>query len=44
VAENASADFPRRAKNTLYAGRNGKELEAVIRIYLPDQGSARYGL
>jgi hypothetical protein len=44
VAENASADFPRRSKNTLYTGQNGKELEAVIRIYLPDQGSARYGL
>ncbi len=29
---------PQRAKNTLYVGREGDELEAVIRIYLPDEG------
>jgi len=28
-----------REKNTLYAGKDGAELEAVIRIYLSDQGS-----
>jgi hypothetical protein len=35
VAQDAPAQ---RSKNTLYAGREGGELEAVIRIYLSDEG------
>ena len=36
VGENAP-DPRRRAANTLYAGREGGELQAVVRIYLSDQ-------
>jgi hypothetical protein len=38
VAEDAPADRLRRAPNTLYAGRAGGEVQAVLRIYLPDKG------
>ncbi len=39
LAEAAPADPKQRARNTVYAGKGGGELEGVIRIYLPDQGS-----
>jgi hypothetical protein len=39
LAEDAPKDRDRRAKNTLYVGREGGELQAVLRIYLSDQGS-----
>ncbi len=38
VAADAPKDTARRAKNTLYAGKDGGKLQGVIRIYLPDQG------
>lgn len=38
LAEDAPSDPKRRAPNTLYAGKDGGELEMVVRIYLPDQG------
>lgn len=37
VAEEAPADPASRGRNTLYVGRDGGELEAVLRIYLADQ-------
>jgi hypothetical protein len=37
LAEDPPKDSARRAKNTLYVGREGKDIEALIRIYLPDQ-------
>ncbi len=39
LADDPPAEQRRRAANTLYAGRDGAELEAVMRIYLADQGS-----
>ncbi len=39
LAKAAPADSKQRARNTLYAGKGGGELEGVIRIYLSDQGS-----
>jgi len=38
VAENAPANSAQRARNTLYVGREGGDVEAVVRIYLSDQG------
>jgi hypothetical protein len=38
VAENAPVNITARARNTLYAGGDGGETEAVIRIYLSDPG------
>lgn len=37
LAEDPPQDAARRARNTLYIGREAKDIEAVIRIYLPDQ-------
>lgn len=37
LAEEAPKDASRRAKNTLYVGRSGRDMQAAIRIYLPDQ-------
>jgi hypothetical protein len=37
VARDAPSDPKHREPNTLYAGRDGGELEAVLRVYLPDQ-------
>ncbi len=37
LAEEAPKDAAQRAKNTLYVGRDGSDLEGVIRIYLADQ-------
>jgi hypothetical protein len=37
LAEEPPKDPARRAKNTLYVGRDGAEIEGVIRIYLADQ-------
>jgi hypothetical protein len=37
LAEEAPTDAARRAKNTLYVGRGGEDIEGVIRIYLADQ-------
>lgn len=37
LAEEAPQDATLREKNTLYVGRDGAELQAVIRIYLADQ-------
>lgn len=39
VAEDAPSDASKRAENTLYVGADGGTLQAVIRIYLPDDGS-----
>jgi hypothetical protein len=39
LAEDAPTDPQRRERNTLYAGKDGGELQGVIRIYLADQGS-----
>lgn len=38
VAADAPADAKHREPNTLYAGKDGGELQLVIRIYLADQG------
>lgn len=38
VAADAPENSAGRATNTLYAGKDGGELQGVIRIYLPDQG------
>ena len=38
VAEDAPKDRGSRVENTLYVGKDGGELQGVIRIYLPDQG------
>lgn len=38
LAEEPPRDAAQRARNTLYVGRDGSELEGVIRIYLADQG------
>jgi hypothetical protein len=38
LAADAPKDPQRRKPNTLYVGKGGGKLEAVIRIYLPDQG------
>jgi hypothetical protein len=38
VAADAPADAKSREPNTLYAGKDGGELQLVIRIYLADQG------
>jgi len=37
LAEDPPTDAARRAKNALYVGREGKDIQGVIRIYLPDQ-------
>ncbi len=37
LADEAPQDAKQRAKNTLYVGRDGSDLEGVIRIYLADQ-------
>ncbi|QDT50612.1 hypothetical protein Pan258_46910 [Symmachiella dynata] len=37
LAEDPPKDRAQRAKNTLYIGRKGNDIEAVIRIYLADQ-------
>lgn len=37
LAEDPPKDAASRAQNTLYIGRDGKDIEAVVRIYLPDQ-------
>ena len=37
LAEEPPKNVARRAKNTLYVGRDGSDLEGVIRIYLADQ-------
>lgn len=39
VAKDVPKDPSARMANTLYAGAAGGELELIIRIYLPDQGS-----
>lgn len=39
LAGAAPADPKQRAPNAVYAGKGGGEIEGVIRIYLPDQGS-----
>jgi hypothetical protein len=38
LAEDAPTDADKRAQNTLYVGSDGGEIQAVIRIYLSDQG------
>jgi hypothetical protein len=38
VAEEAPSDPSRRARNTLYVGRDEAQIEAVTRIYLSDRG------
>jgi hypothetical protein len=38
LAADPPTDARDREKNTLYAGRKGGEFQALIRIYLPDQG------
>jgi hypothetical protein len=38
VADDAPTDAASRANNTMYVGKDGGELQGVIRIYLPDQG------
>jgi hypothetical protein len=38
LTEDAPADPNSREKNVLYAGKDGGELEGVIRIYLSDEG------
>ena len=37
LAEDPPQDATSRAVNTLYVGREGKDIQGVIRIYLPDQ-------
>jgi len=37
LAEDPPNDAALRARNTLYVGRAGKDIQGVIRIYLPDQ-------
>ena len=37
LAENPPKDAAGRAINTLYVGREGRDIQGVIRIYLPDQ-------
>lgn len=37
LAEDPPKDSASRAANTLYIGREGQDIEGVIRIYLPDQ-------
>jgi hypothetical protein len=37
LTEEAPKDAAHRAKNTLYVGRGGEDIEGVIRIYLADQ-------
>lgn len=37
LAEEPPMDAARRARNTLYVGRGGNDIEGVIRIYLADQ-------
>ena len=37
LAEDPPEDTRRRARNALYVGREGKDIQGVIRIYLPDQ-------
>ncbi len=37
LAEDPPKDAERRATNTLYVGRSGNDIEAVIRVYLADQ-------
>lgn len=37
LAEDPPLDAQQRAQNTLYIGRDGTDIEGVIRIYLPDQ-------
>jgi hypothetical protein len=46
VAQDAPTQPKARARNTLYAGRGGGQLEAVLRVYLADQDrdSAGWGL
>jgi hypothetical protein len=38
VAKDAPQGSGTRTKNTLYSGRDGGQVEALIRIYLPDKG------
>jgi hypothetical protein len=38
VAEDVPMERASREKNTMYVGKDGGELQGVIRIYLPDQG------
>ena len=38
VADAAPTDPKQRAQNTLYAAKDSGEVQAVVRIYLPDQG------
>ena len=38
LAEAAPTDPKQSVRNTLYAGKDGRELQFVTRIYLPDQG------
>jgi len=44
VAEDLPQDPAKREKNTLYAGRDGAELQGNVRIYLPDKGWDGAGL
>ena len=37
LAEDPPKDAATRATNTLYVGREGRDIQGVIRIYLPDQ-------
>lgn len=37
LADDPPQDAANRAQNTLYVGREGKDIQGVIRIYLPDQ-------
>lgn len=37
LAEEPPEDRTRRATNTLYVGREGRDIQGVLRIYLPDQ-------
>jgi hypothetical protein len=39
VAADPPSDASKRAENTLYVGKDGGELQSVIRIYLSDEGS-----
>lgn len=44
LAEDAPKDRAARPKNTLYVGREGKDIQPVMRIYQPDEGYDGAGL
>lgn len=38
IADDPPEDVSKREPNTLYVGKDGRKLQMVLRIYLPDQG------